>query len=122
MICARPGCTGVAIPKYCSRRCSAIDHAHQRGGAFYATISQRGMNTKRLKGHRILRASDVSLMASGRYAEAARAIYDRGYGGGWLAGRRGHRQLPCLSQSLGPKPMEKVPFDARKAASGDRDE
>jgi hypothetical protein len=33
-------------------------------------------------------------MAAGRYVEAARAIYDRGYSAGWTAGKQRQRRTP----------------------------
>jgi coproporphyrinogen III oxidase len=53
------------------------------------------MNAKRQRGHKVLQTSDVLLMARGRYAEAARVIYDRGYSSGWQTAKKQHRQLPA---------------------------
>jgi hypothetical protein len=94
-ICARPGCTAEGKPKYCTRRCSAIDIAQRRESSYYRAIAKRGMNTKRQRGHKVLRPSDVLLMAAGRYAEAARMLYDRGFQAGWQTGRKNQRQLPA---------------------------
>jgi hypothetical protein len=94
-ICARPGCTAEGLPKYCSRRCSAIHIAYLNGPGHYQRISKQGMNLKRQKGHKVLRQADLLLMAAGRYGEAARVLYDRGYLSGYNAARRNHRQLPA---------------------------
>lgn len=92
--CQRDGCYKMGLPKYCSRKCAAQANAKIYGPAHFRSIGNGGLHMKRLKGHSVLRQSDVMLMAAGRYAEAARYIYDRGYQSGWQSARRNHRQLP----------------------------
>lgn len=94
-ICARPGCTAEGHPKYCTRRCSAIDIAHTRQPRYFQSIAKLGRNARRQRGHKVLQTSDVLLMAKGRYAEAARVIYDRGYSSGWQTAKKSQRQLPA---------------------------
>ena len=97
--CARPGCEIVITPKrsghrFCSRKCAAKVFAASRPREFYAELCRKGWAGRRRKGHGVLRQSDRLLMAAGRYAEAARALYDRGYSAGWISGVKRRSQLP----------------------------
>lgn len=98
--CARPGCPNTGRPKYCSRRCATS----VTGGAItYAKrveMAHRAHAVMAAKGIAALRPMELRLMAAGRFREAARAIYDRGYSAGWIAGREGRRQLPERKASV----------------------
>jgi hypothetical protein len=95
-ICARAGCDQEGKPKFCSRRCSGLHNGVlRRGTRYYHRMGSLGIQAKRRKGVTALRLSDRLLMAAGRYEEAARALYDRGYSAGWLAQHKGCRQLPA---------------------------
>jgi hypothetical protein len=90
--CARGGCTAGATRTYCSQRCAQIEVARRKGHAYYAAIGKQAWRNRK-KCTRPIRQSERMLMASGRFDEAARSIYQRAYGSGWIAGRRGFRQL-----------------------------
>lgn len=102
MICEREGCANdvrwhgrPGRPRYCSRRCAAIVNAAKRGRAFFVAIGTAGRAAIRAKGYACEpRPAEVSLMAAGRYREAAVLIYERAYSAGWTARHLGHRQLP----------------------------
>jgi hypothetical protein len=95
MICAADGCTKDAWRIYCSKSCAARTNARKRGHAFFVALGVKGRAAIRQRGVTALRRSDALLMAAGRFQEAARAIYDRGYSSGYVAGRNGTRQLPA---------------------------
>lgn len=93
MACARPGCTALGQPTYCSRRCSGIDLWRRLPDNHFERIGQLSGKARYQKvGSHAIRPSELRLMAAGRFKEAAILIYDRAYGSGWTAGRRGHRQ------------------------------
>lgn len=93
--CARPQCPNHGRPTYCSRKCAGIVNAGKRGHAYFVRLGHLGRLGKRALGIAALRSMEHRLMLQGRYQEAARAIYDRAYGAGWIAGKKGHRQLPA---------------------------
>lgn len=97
MVCARPGCTAPTkgTRKFCSHRCASVALAHARGSDFFRQLGRIASAGRRKRGHSVLRQCDVMLMAAGRYEEAARGIYDRGYGAGWIARNNSRRQLPA---------------------------
>jgi hypothetical protein len=99
-VCAATGCTTEAVRTYCSRKCAARMHAQLVGAAFFARISRQGRDARRKKGTSALRRADALLMAAGRFQEAARAIYDRGYSAGWCAAKKGRRQLPARKDGV----------------------
>lgn len=97
-LCARGGCTAAARRRYCSHRCGSIEVARRLGRDHFRQLSIRALTIKRAHGRQVvLRPHEQRLMAAGRFREAAASIYDRGYGSGWLACRRGYRQLPARS-------------------------
>ena len=98
MICTRGGCTA-PIPEgrqFCSCRCAGMEHARQRGPAYFARIGA--------KGHRnriplSLKPAEEQLMREGKYREAGRSIYERGRSAGWMARHIGSRQRPARKAS-----------------------
>jgi len=93
--CRRPGCPALGRPVYCSRKCAAKVNAAARWAHCYAAMGEKGRTAQRETGREVLTGTDLSLMRAGRYREAARAIYDRGYTAGWVARHHGYRQLPA---------------------------
>ena len=93
--CERPGCDQPGRPTYCSRRCAGIVNAQKKPAGYFERLGAMGMKGRRQKGAVALRPSDLRLMAQGRFVEAARQLYDRGYSAGWIAAKTGRRQLPA---------------------------
>jgi hypothetical protein len=92
--CKRPGCTAEGLPTYCSRRCSSIDLWRRLPDNHFERMGMIGGKSRRDGGRKRITSSELSLMAAGRYVEAARAIYDRGYSAGWTAGKQRQRRTP----------------------------
>lgn len=97
--CKGPQCPHMGRPVYCSRKCAAVVNAKARVEGFYAAIGETGRESRRKVGHDVLDGVALSLMRAGRYREAARLLYDKGYSAGWTAKHVGVRQLPARKAS-----------------------
>lgn len=97
--CQRPGCDQLGKPRYCSRKCAGIMTAGAKPRAYFVRIATLGHAARRQRGTHALRPADEMLMAAGLFFEAARSIYERAYGAGFMAGKTGRRQLPAYQGS-----------------------
>lgn len=84
------------VGKTCGKQsCKARHRTSLMPPGHFKRIGAMARQSQRERGRRnLLHASDIRLMAAGRYYEAARQIYDRGYSAGWVACKNGRRKLP----------------------------
>lgn len=78
-----------------SKVCGGKLAASKMPAGHYRRIGGMAKEALRARGKRLLvRPHEMRLMAQGRFYEAARSVYDRGYSAGWVGRKNGRRQLP----------------------------